>query len=258
LVGGGRGDTLTGGSGVDQLLGRAGNDLLFSDRDFGSDDPLEADGELLDGGDQVNLVPGDICVQLGLDVVRNCEVLGDGGASKDVLTWLRASVISIDEISFVEGSPELAPFGSIANPGVPLIAVTEPSSIDGVSMPVDPPNPVAPIRVAGEIVYDVNRSGDVTALDALLVINELNRQDATASAEPVPTNGIFATTDVNADGRISALDALLVINELNRADAAPEPISSAPADSVWAQAVDQVWGNNDDDDDMQLEDSELF
>ncbi len=60
---------------------------------------------------------------------------------------------------------------------------------------------------------DVNGDGVVTALDALLVINDLNRNESrmlTHGERDGPS------IDVNDDGAVSALDALLVINTLSR------------------------------------------
>ncbi len=59
---------------------------------------------------------------------------------------------------------------------------------------------------------DVNDDGAVSAIDALSVINLLNRQQAHAQ----DTSGMFL--DVNNDGRPTALDALMIINRLNRGD----------------------------------------
>ncbi len=60
--------------------------------------------------------------------------------------------------------------------------------------------------------YDVNHGGDVTALDALAIINYLN----TYGPGPVGEGDLGLCYDVNADGFVTALDALLVINEMNR------------------------------------------
>ena len=56
---------------------------------------------------------------------------------------------------------------------------------------------------------DVNNDSYITPLDALLVINQLNRNGSGAA-----TTG--SRLDVNRDGYITPLDALLVINYLNR------------------------------------------
>ncbi|MEZ6110381.1 MAG: matrixin family metalloprotease [Pirellulaceae bacterium] len=53
---------------------------------------------------------------------------------------------------------------------------------------------------------DVNRDGQVSPLDALLVINQLNSASA---------NGDSVMCDVNGDGELSPVDALMVINRLN-------------------------------------------
>ena len=56
---------------------------------------------------------------------------------------------------------------------------------------------------------DINNDGSVSAIDALLVINYLNRGTATSTLSN-------PRLDVNRDTFVSALDALLVINYLNR------------------------------------------
>ncbi|MCM2371630.1 dockerin type I domain-containing protein [Aporhodopirellula aestuarii] len=262
LLGGTAKDALAGGPGVDLLFGRGGNDVLFSDRNFGSDENFDADGELLDGGDQDNLMPGDICVQRGLDLVRNCEVLVDGGAIKDVLTWLRAQVVADSTISFEGDNEQLQIFGPVKDPGIPLFATTEASSLSPTgALPgggtTGGSEPVVPQRGEGEVIYDVNRDGRVTALDALRIINRMNAQDAAGES----TSGSLATSsglsdeDVNADGMVSALDALMVINLLNASESEGEP---APVSATWQSAVDGVFGANgqSDEDEALLVDSE--
>ncbi len=61
--------------------------------------------------------------------------------------------------------------------------------------------------------WDANLDGDVTARDALVIINDLNRLDPRV-LQASETTG-FAI-DVSNDGLVSALDALLVINHLGR------------------------------------------
>ncbi|MEM6980267.1 MAG: Ig-like domain-containing protein, partial [Planctomycetota bacterium] len=98
---------------------------------------------------------------------------------------------------------------------------------------------------------DVNGNGEVSALDALLIINHLNRYDAILSSgleippqsdldvtgedrigDRNPTTGqilnpsFFLDTDGN--NRISALDALRVINELNARDTSGTGSSGEP------------------------------
>ena len=84
---------------------------------------------------------------------------------------------------------------------------------------------------------DTNISGEVTALDALLIINELDRRDFSGS------NGVLTSPtssgvlpgdlfDTNGDSSATALDALLVINELRRR--AAEESSEGESDLLFS------------------------
>jgi hypothetical protein len=68
---------------------------------------------------------------------------------------------------------------------------------------------------------DVNGDGQITAFDALLIINELNLKGAhqidTSTVETNP-NGTPKLLDVNGDSAVTAMDALAVINRLNMGD----------------------------------------
>ncbi|WP_037226819.1 dockerin type I domain-containing protein [Rhodopirellula baltica] len=75
---------------------------------------------------------------------------------------------------------------------------------------------------------DVNEDDQVTALDALTIINRMNREQAGESAGDVRRGQM---TDVNNDGRNSALDALMVINRLNRDQGGPRDLGSPDAGS---------------------------
>jgi len=64
---------------------------------------------------------------------------------------------------------------------------------------------------------DVNMSGVVEPLDALVIINDINERGARVlSTKPTGYSGPLC--DVNGDGMLSALDALIVINSFNRVD----------------------------------------
>lgn len=70
-------------------------------------------------------------------------------------------------------------------------------------------------------VSDASDDGFVSAIDALLVITEINSR----SARQLPTNladaaGLFGFLDSSGDGFLTALDALLVINLINTRTAA--------------------------------------
>lgn len=64
------------------------------------------------------------------------------------------------------------------------------------------------------IPADVNRSGSVTPIDALIVINEMNRTGPRKLTAVDLTD--LALQDVNGDGVLTPIDALIAINYLNR------------------------------------------
>lgn len=102
--------------------------------------------------------------------------------------------------------------------------------------------------------FDVNNDGNVTALDALILINKLN--EGVTSAEPGSIARLRATIgdlfiDVNGDTILTAVDALQVINELNRFDAGGEAIAAVdPVQSSipWHTAVDSFFNSENDED----------
>ena len=82
--------------------------------------------------------------------------------------------------------------------------------------------------LAGDIAFahnywhpaDVDANQEITARDALLVVNHLSRE---GSGTPVTAaNQLNYYADVNADGKVSAVDALGVINALDRGESAGE------------------------------------
>ena len=86
---------------------------------------------------------------------------------------------------------------------------------------------------------DVNSSGQVTALDALLVINELNGNGPRELPQIDSTNAPPPYLDTNGDGFLSAIDALLVINHLNtQASGEGEPSGILSVELVDAVFID--------------------
>lgn len=71
---------------------------------------------------------------------------------------------------------------------------------------------------------DVNLSGIVEPLDALVVINDINR-NGTRSLASKPADYQGPLMDVNGDGSIGPIDVLIVINSMNRVEVG----STAPA-----------------------------
>lgn len=105
--------------------------------------------------------------------------------------------------------------------------------------------------------FDVNRSGNVSPLDALTVLNVISEWNRSGggplSVSPMPQDAPQALRageihpDVSGDGFVSPLDALLVLNELRRAatssqavgEAAP-PISITRVSDHLAVATDDL------------------
>ena len=88
---------------------------------------------------------------------------------------------------------------------------------------------------------DVSGDGFVTALDALLIINQLNTRAIIGpdSRLPIPVPAGFAPPyfDTSGDGFLTAIDALLVINELNLH---PNGEGEAPGSPLHADSVDAI------------------
>jgi VCBS repeat-containing protein len=72
---------------------------------------------------------------------------------------------------------------------------------------------------------DVNNDGFVTPIDALILINDINRNGVRTLSPTAFTPPPFL--DVNADGQVTPFDILLVINVLNRPSGSGEGESSA-------------------------------
>jgi hypothetical protein len=69
---------------------------------------------------------------------------------------------------------------------------------------------------------DVSADHQITAIDALTVINYLNSQYASGIHDGrLPAEPFNARIDVNGDGRITAIDALRIINHLNHTSNSP-------------------------------------
>ncbi|MEP3831340.1 MAG: LamG-like jellyroll fold domain-containing protein [Rhodopirellula bahusiensis] len=135
----------------------------------------------------------------------------------------RRTIITADSIQG-QFDTILGSENTFANGRLYLDVYQSPSGIELVVMPTTYHNT--------ENAYDVNLDGNVTALDALLIINELNRSGSGASSRPRATEeSQIHLFDPSDDGMITALDALQVINELNRAssDATGEALLSQEA-----------------------------
>jgi uncharacterized secreted protein with C-terminal beta-propeller domain len=106
--------------------------------------------------------------------------------------------------------------------------------------------------------YDVNNDGLVTALDALIVINELNTRGEGALVVDQVLRQVASNTrrytDTNADGRVSAVDALRIVNELVRRDQ-----TTASSEMLAPQFDDFLHDEEDDHDaDASAKSNQLF
>lgn len=97
-----------------------------------------------------------------------------------------------------------------------------------VCEPAEPFVPNGPVWQNEDIPTDVNADGKTTALDALIIINEMDRRvwsnpDTQELRDAfyfeLPTSNVHIPGfyyDVNDNGTVSAVDALNVINQIAR------------------------------------------
>jgi len=99
---------------------------------------------------------------------------------------------------------------------------------------------------------DVNGDGRVFPVDALLVINYLNRQEQPTSLDP-NSSGPGNFIDVNGDYEVTPADALRVINALNRGEGEGEGEAKGqsavfrdePIQPARFPAIEREWFNRD-------------
>ncbi|MEZ6086974.1 MAG: dockerin type I domain-containing protein [Pirellulaceae bacterium] len=100
--------------------------------------------------------------------------------------------------------------------------------------------------------YDVNRSGNVSPLDALVILNFLNSQGLKIRQPTDPLELLPYYYDSNGDNRVVPLDALVVLNHLNRQSS--QFSGEAPQDPLAAMAgtLPTKKSVHDDDEIMEL------
>ncbi len=88
--------------------------------------------------------------------------------------------------------------------------------------------------------FDVDKDGEVLPLDALLIVNELNRNGSSQLANPsfLDKSKLFCF-DINEDGSVLPIDALRIINFLNSGDNG-EGEFHRQADNVFASLDEDV------------------
>lgn len=101
----------------------------------------------------------------------------------------------------------------------PKFALTSWVVIEAIPAGSNASSPMAdgsPVSTNTSMPQDVNGDGQISPIDALVVINALNagRISATSTSEGEARSTMFV--DVNGDSQLTPLDALLVINYLNQ------------------------------------------
>jgi hypothetical protein len=92
----------------------------------------------------------------------------------------------------------------------------------------------APSHHNSERPTDVNDDQTVSAIDALTIINDLNKRGSRSlSLGEGEAGSSFSMVDVNGDESVTALDALMVVNELNLST----PLSIAIEDPVAEEMI---------------------
>lgn len=194
---------------------------------------IPASGLMLDGGDRVNtvqIVSSDLTLDLSAGSIFDFNQidlidLGDAGSQNVIVDT--ASALTMDPggggIIISGGSEDSLQIADAA-----LWRMREPEVVGGFAFTV--------VATTGTFIQtdfssgwqnvaqpsDVNNSGDVTANDALIIINELSRRSFSDpsnsqlidAADIDPWPGFYF--DQNGDGQATALDALRVINEIAR------------------------------------------
>lgn len=103
------------------------------------------------------------------------------------------------------------------------------------------------------LAEDANRNGSVTSADALVIINDLDRNQPRV-LQAWETDGF--SIDVNNDGAVSAIDALLVINAISRAES--ENGGSGEAESAFSAGPSSTDAGPDQPTAFQTENRRLF
>ena len=98
--------------------------------------------------------------------------------------------------------------------------------------------------------FDINSDGNVSALDALLVINQLALETSGEGEQLGQLGSLGGTLDVNRDSSISPLDALMIINHLGKEQT--ELHRKASTDAALIIANDDLSAGHDDEDDLLL------
>ncbi len=198
---------------TDDDFGESDLTVSFPEFDFGGlkPQPVAADWDA-DGDDNI-----------GLFVRRET---GNNSGARESGEWFLDINTDLSGIGTVVARFEPPPTGL---PGVPLVNQDifynfgderEPAALGGL-IPVvgnfDPPIGAVVTAVQGSLYtnssnnLDANADGSVTAIDALVIINDLSVEGSGALLVPARPDNY---TDTNGDGELTAIDVLIVINAL--------------------------------------------
>ena len=238
LRGGGGSNLILGGDGGDTLMGQRGRDILIGGR--GRD--------LLLGGSGDDILVGDDTTNTLAELQQIQDVWNGSGTFDTRSNDVRPRFVLLDDASrdfTVGGAGDdllLAPSAAEGESHSSAIIIHETlptvAEISEFGLGVLNSNPVD--------ANDVNGDGTTSPLDALQIINDLNRRgprtldsdlsqpgcelDETTAAwdedHPCIDVGMMYFPDTNTDGSISPVDALRVVNQLNTiANTEGEPTS---------------------------------
>ena len=198
---------------TDDDFGESDLTVSFPEFDFGGlkPQPVAADWDA-DGDDNI-----------GLFVRRET---GNNSGARESGEWFLDINTDLSGIGTVVARFEPPPTGL---PGVPLVNQDifynfgderEPAALGGL-IPVvgnfDPPIGAVVTAAQGSLYtnssnnLDANADGSVTAIDALVIINDLSVEGSGALLVPARPDNY---TDTNGDGELTAIDVLIVINAL--------------------------------------------
>ena len=234
----------------------SGNDqLTFGFSGFG-EIPVSGDVNL-DGVDDIAMwVPG-----------RQGQTPGDAGEFHILVSdSVPASPAATNLPSNIFGPYSPAPLGNDlfstfgTDVALPLIGNFDPPiESQGITTPVgsltNQDNPL-----------DTTRDGQVSALDALVILNAIQAQKVDFDPNATPLRVVASMgghqLDVSQDHRITVLDALLVINAMETYDGESEQVSplSTVNEAAWTTATERVFellgnqklGDHDEDDELKL------
>jgi len=158
-------------------------------------------------------------------------VPGGGGSVLDRITLDLQGTPGVPFTPVPFGNDLLAQFGDQF--GVPLVGNFDP--------PVTSSGPATtnPLYQNRRDQTDVNGDGQITPLDALQIINDLNQYGGRALPAGW-SNAPGGYIDVNGDQSVSPLDALIVINRLNAASGQVAAVAATATGQAVDQAVDQT------------------